>query len=381
MIDYNAMAEQLTGEYRTIFEKVELYSDMNGISEEIKADQLMNLLDLLTTAEADQKPAAEIIGSDIQTFCKDYFADYDMRIKISEIPEKIYDLAKPLFVILLLDIFLLEHPTKNIIYMKSDILPMISGLMVGILLAILLKYLVGPIIYHSKKIPAIVYYFLVIVLFIAFIVIAMNIIGDRNLQLPSFPFLVATASYIVIYLTIRSIIRYRKTGSIRKPKLVVDPEYEFHLTKSSGSHSKDLENSTQKSLVKRYQRINKKRSRRNKAAMTIQEFAHKVRKEDAIVNPICIWTLGIFDIAIVAGMAIDEIQESGIGIGLFILLAVMSALYIPLFLFIRNCILQGARYRADILATWESQGITILEKKQDIDGKQSEISTDSNEKA
>lgn len=363
MIDYNAMAEQLTGEYRTIFEKVELYSDMNGIPEEIKADRLMNLLDLLTTAEADQKPAAEIIGSDIQRFCKDYFADYDMRIKISEIPEKIYDVARPLLVILLLDIFLLEHPTKNIIYMKSDILPMISGLMVGILLAILLKYLVGPIIYRSKKIPAIVYYFLVIVLFIAFIVIAMNIIGDRNLQLPSFPFLVATISYIVIYLTIRSIIRYRKTGSIRKPKLV-DPEYEFHLTKSSGSHSKDLENATQKGLVKRYQRINKRRSRRNQAAMTTQEFIHKVRKEDTIGNTIYIWGLGIFYIAIVAGMAIDEIQESGIGIGLLILLAVMSALYIPLFLFIRNCILQGARCRADILATWETQGITILEKKQ-----------------
>lgn len=363
MIDYNAMAEQLSGEYRTIFEKVELYSDMNGIPEEIKADRLMNLLDLLTTAEADQKPAAEIIGSDIQRFCKDYFADYDMRIKISEIPEKIYDVARPLLVILLLDIFLLEHPTKNIIYMKSDILPMISGLMVGILLAILLKYLVGPIIYRSKKIPAIVYYFLVIVLFIAFIVIAMNIIGDRNLQLPSFPFLVATISYIVIYLTIRSIIRYRKTGSIRKPKLV-DPEYEFHLTKSSGSHSKDLENATQKGLVKRYQRINKRRSRRNQAAMTTEEFIHKVRKEDTIGNTIYIWGLGIFYIAIVAGMAIDEIRESGIGIGLLILLAVMSALYIPLFLFIRNCILQGARCRADILATWETQGITILEKKQ-----------------
>lgn len=375
MIDYTAMAEQLTGEYRTIFEKVELYSDMNGISEEIKADRLMNLLDLLTTAEADQKPAMEIIGSDIQTFCQEYFADYDVRSKISEIPERIYDVARPLLVILLLDIFLLDHPTKNIIYMKSDILPIISGLMVGILLAILFKYLIGPVIYRSKKIPTIVFYVLVLVLFIAFIIISMNIVGDQSLQLPSFPFLVATISYIAIYLTIRSIIRYRKTGSIRKPKLV-DPEYEFHLTKSSGSHSKDLENAIQKGLVKRYQRINKRRFRRNQAAMTTQEFIAKIRKEDAIGNPICIWGLGIFYIVIVAGMAIDEIRESGIGSGLFILLAVMSALYIPLFLFIRSCILQGARYRADILEAWESQGITILEKKQNT----TSDSTENNQK-
>lgn len=69
-MDYTAMAEQLTGEYRTVFEKVELYSDMNGVPEEIKADRLMNLLDLLTTAEAEQKPAAEIIGTNIRIFCR-----------------------------------------------------------------------------------------------------------------------------------------------------------------------------------------------------------------------------------------------------------------------------------------------------------------------
>lgn len=362
MMDYTAMAEQLTGEYRTIFEKVELYSDMNGIPEEIKADRLMNLLDLLTTAEAEQKPAIEIIGSDIQTFCIEYFADYDMRCKISEIPEKIYDIAKPLLAILLLDIFLLDHPTKNLIHMKSDILPMITGILVGVLLAILLKYLIGPFIYRSKKIPTIVYYILVILLFIAFIVLSMCIIGEKNLQLPTFPFLAGSISYIVIYLVIRSVIRYRKYGSIRKPKLA-DPEYEFHLTKL-GNNSKDLEDATQKGLVKRYQRINKRRTRRKQPAMTTEEFIQKVRKEDATITPICIWGLGITYIVMTVGIVMDDIRSFGIGINSFILLAILSALYIPLFLFIRNCIRQGARYRSNILATWETQGITILEKSQ-----------------
>lgn len=362
MMDYTSMAEQLNGEYRTIFEKVELYSDMNGVLEEVKADKLMNLLDLLMTAEAEQKPASDIIGSDIKKFCKEYFSDYDMHIKISEIPSKIYEMAWILFISLLLDVFLLDHPTKNLIYMKSDILPIISGIMVGILLAILLKYLIGPVIYRSKKIPTIIYYVLVILLFIAFIVISMCIIGEKNLQLPTFPFLVGSISYIVIYLTVRSIIRYRKTGSIRKPK-PADTGYEFHLTKT-GSCSKDLEDATQKGLVKRYQRINKRRSRRNQKAMTTREFIQKVRKEDAIVDPICIWGLGITYIAMAAGTVIDDIRSFGIGIDSFLLLAILSAVYIPLFLFIRNCILQGAKYRADIMAKWETQGITILEQSQ-----------------
>lgn len=360
MMDYTAMAEQLSGEYRTIFEKVELYSDMNGVLEEVKADKLMNLLDLLMTAEADQKPASDIIGSDLNKFCREY--DYDMRCKVSKIPEKIYDMAKPLLCILLLDIFLFDHPGKNLLHMKSDILPIISGILVGGLLAILLKYLIGPIIYRSKKIPTIVYYVLVILLFIAFIVISMCIIGEKNLQLPTFPFLAASIAYILIYLSVRSVIRYRKTGSIRKPK-PADTEYEFHLTKA-GNRSKDLEDAVQKGLVKRYQRINKRRSRRNQKTMTTREFIQKVRREDAIVNPICIWGLGITYIAMAAGMVIDDIRSFGIGIDSFLLLAVLSAIYIPLFLFIRNCILQGARYRADIMAKWETQGITILEQSQ-----------------
>lgn len=360
MMDYTAMAEQLTGEYRTVFEKVELYSDMNGVPEEIKADRLMNLLDLLTTAEAEQKPAAEIIGANIRIFCKEYFSDYNLRSKISEIPQKIYNIMRPLLLILLLDIFFLDHPTKNLLYMKSDILPVISGLLMGSLLAILLKYVIGPMIYRSKRIPSIVYYFLIILLFIVAVIISMYIIQNKYLQLPTFPFLVVSVSYIFFYLIVRSVIRYRKTGSIRKPK-AGDPEYEFHLTKS-GSNSKDVENAAQKSLVKRYQRINKKRTRRNQAAMTTPEFIQKVRREDAIIYPICIWGLGIFYIFIAVGSMVDEIYTFGFSINSFFLLAILSAIYIPLFLFLRSCMRQGAKCRADILAVWESQGITILEK-------------------
>lgn len=362
MMDYTAMAEQLSGEYRTIFEKVELYSDMNGVLEEIKADKLMNLLDLLMTAEAEQKPASDIIGSDIKKFCKEYFSDYDMHIKISEIPSKIYEMAWILFISLLLDVFLLDHPTKNLIYMKSDILPIISGIMVGILLAILLKYLIGPVIYRSKRIPSSIYYVLLILLWISFIIISICIIGDRNFQLPSFPFLLASVSYIIIYLIFRSVIRYRKTGTIRKVKPTYSG-YEFHLTKL-GLDSKDIKDATQKSLVKRFQRINKRRLRRNQTAMTTQEFIDKVRKEDAIVNPVCIWGLGIAYIFMGSAVLLGDICSSGIGGRSFILLAILLAMYIPLFLFIRKCIRLGARYRSEILTNWETQGIAILGKKQ-----------------
>lgn len=112
-------------------------------------------------------------------------------------------------------------------------------------------------------------------------------------------------------------------------------------------------------------RINKKRKRRNQATMTTQEFIQKVRKEDAIVNPIYIWGMGIGYIILRTAMVADEVHSSGIGLGSFLLLAILSAIYIPLFLFFRYFILLGARHRSHILTSWESQGITILEEKQD----------------
>lgn len=367
MIDYDAMAEQLHGEYRTIFEKAELYSDINGIQEEIKADRLMNLLDLLTTAEAEQKPAADMIGSDIEKFCKEYFSDDDTKNKIKEIPEKIYIISCGLLGILLLDILFLEHPANNILTMKSDILPMVSGILTGGLVVILMKYFIGPIIYRSQKIPSIVYYILSVLLFIASIIAAVSIIGERDLSLPSFPFLAFSVSYIIIYLTVRSVLRFQKTGSIRKPKLSVDPDYEFHLfhPDQSNKYSNDLEDAVQKGLVKRFQRINKKRKRRNQTTMTTQEFIQKVRKEDAIVNPICIWGSGIAYIIMGTASVADEIHNFGISLGSFLLLGIISAVYIPLFLFFRYSILEGARHRSHILMSWETQGITTLEEKQE----------------
>lgn len=363
MIDYTAMAEQLSGEYRTVFEKTELYSDMNGVPEDIKADKLMNLLDLLMTAEAEQKPSTDIIGTDIDRFCKEYFADYNIHDKIMEIPEKIYEVSWGLLVILIMDILLREQSTKNILYMKSDLTPIIGGLLLGVLLTILFKYLIGPIIYRSKKIPSIIFYVLVLLLFVVSVGATAHFISDRKIPVSSFPFLVAAGSYTVIYLIIRSVSRYRKTGSIRKPKPAA-PGFEFHpFHPKESAQSLNMENVTQEALVKRYQRINKKRSRKNQPVMTTQEFIDKVRKEDAIVNPICIWSLAIVQIYLGANIVIGDVRSSGFDFGTIVLLIIVFAVYIPLFQWTRHGITQSARRRDRILASWETQDITILEKK------------------
>ncbi|MDO4167190.1 MAG: hypothetical protein Q4D32_07275 [Eubacteriales bacterium] len=361
MIDYTSMGERLSGEYRRIFEKAELYSDMNGIHDKVKADKMMNLLDLLMTAEADGKPVNAVIGSDVEKFCKDYFEDYDIRTQIRLIPEKLYSIALCLGFALLLSILFPDKPGTDLVHMQSDFLPLVGGILVGFVLAVLFKYLVGPLVFHSKKGSNMIYYVLVWVLFVAADVAMVFLIGDRNILVPVFPFLVGDVAYIAGYLIVRSVMRYRDTGSIRKPKLV-DREFEFHLIDVNGNSYPSADTEIQKALVKRFQRINKRRSKKKKAAMTTQEFIAKVRREDAKA-PYMVGGVGVFYIIIIGGIVVDDIQSFGIGWGTLLLLAIGLVIYVPLFLLVRYAVMLGAQRRATILDQWEKHGVVITEKK------------------
>ena len=74
MLDTIAMAAQLEGEYKTIFEKADMYGTLEKCSDEnIRDDKMMNLYDLLLQAQIDKTPVSKIIGEDIEEFCKSYF--------------------------------------------------------------------------------------------------------------------------------------------------------------------------------------------------------------------------------------------------------------------------------------------------------------------
>lgn len=364
MIDYTSMEERLSGEYRQVFEKAELYSDMNGIHEKVKADKMMNLLDLLMTAEADGKPVADIIGTDVKKFCQDYFGDYDIYAKIRLIPEKLYSIALALGFILLMSILFSDEPLGNLVHMHSDILPFAAGILMGSILDILFKYLIGPLFLRTEKIPNVVYYVSVIVLFVISIAIIVILIGDEEMLLPIFPFIVADVIYIVGYLLVRSVFRYRENGSIRKPKLV-DKEFEIHFTSFNGTDdnlSENLNQELQKVMVKRFQRINKRRRKRNQSAMSTQEFIQKIRKEDARI-PLLLWSLGILYLLLAMGMVVEDIVSNGAGYETVVFVVVILAIYIPLFLIVRCSMIVTAKGRAKILNAWEDSGVIIKEKK------------------
>lgn len=63
------MENELTGKYREVFEKAELYGVIKNIDSKVQDEMMMNLFDILLSAQKDGKPVEKIIGTDIEALC------------------------------------------------------------------------------------------------------------------------------------------------------------------------------------------------------------------------------------------------------------------------------------------------------------------------
>ena len=75
MLDTISMAQQLSGEYRKVFEKADMYSMISDETSENVDDKMMYLYDILLEAEKENRPIQKIIGDDVEAFCNAFFEE------------------------------------------------------------------------------------------------------------------------------------------------------------------------------------------------------------------------------------------------------------------------------------------------------------------
>ncbi|MDE6024145.1 MAG: DUF1048 domain-containing protein [Lachnospiraceae bacterium] len=78
-MNYEEISGKLEGEYHKAFDEVEAYAILKNYVGEEKEEMMMNLLDMLLTAQTEGKDAEKIVGTDIIKFCENYFSVYDKR--------------------------------------------------------------------------------------------------------------------------------------------------------------------------------------------------------------------------------------------------------------------------------------------------------------
>ena len=349
-MDYTYMKEQLKGRYREVFEKTEVYGTFSELDMDVQDDRMMNLFDLLLTAQEKKKPVEKIIGPDMEKFCKEYFQEYDHQERLRHFPVDLYRFLRAVFILELIDLFVLGENT-DLLHTQSNITPYLGGLVISLLFTMIVNLIVRPMIFRFRIRP-IFYYIGFLLCWVGTIVLCAWLTDGMVLGIPVFPILVVSGIYDAIYLVVRSVWRYRHYGSIRRPRSEIK-EAERSVERVS------MEQMMLEAMLKRYKRKNKHLQKKGNKGMTPGEYTEQVRKEYKKVLDSWKWELLIFAAIVIFSVAFTAFSSTFWDTVLFAL--IIMVIEGGIYWFLLKAERKSNQVRREILDTCEREGISVVE--------------------
>ena len=317
MLDTIAMAAQLEGEYKTVFEKADMYGTLENSSDEnIKDDKMMNLYDLLLQAQTDKTPVSKIIGEDIEEFCKSYFKEETEKTsKWLGVAKFIYNIAWWGVIDGLLEVTCPEEEGGFGFVPEVDIMPIIVGFLFGLGLVFLI-WIARKTVLKSKKLKPIVLYFLILFVFAISVVVSVvtSVKIGIEWKVKAGLLLVLSGVYVVMYLIIRSVWRYRDHGTLtrysKEEKRRRKEEKEEKETFNKDVSKRNVAR-TAKDMKFRYKRFSRRHEKKYGKPMTLQQYKEKLSKELKSFDRYWIFYL-VVDSLIVLGPFIQIMVSDGL---------------------------------------------------------------------
>lgn len=270
MMDYEVMKTQLTGDYRAAFDRAQTYVMTSNFEGAYSDDKMMELYDLLLTAQTEQKPAEQIVGKDAAAFVTNFFSDHKRSWQdlLSAIANSLKRLSIILLAVTALDFFN-DTEKAGFLSVRTDISMILAGLLGGMALVAVSQFILRPASMKTKKINSTGWAFILMGLFIGIIVLEMVLRHNRELNVPAAPLMIGCAAYLLGYYTVRSIWRLKHHGTLR----------DIHKEQAQDSYYKelpdrDIERIFIKGLLKRYQRLARK------GKVTEESFLGKMEREE-----------------------------------------------------------------------------------------------------
>lgn len=356
MINVIAMADLLEGEYRTAFQKIDMYATVNGVDQ--YEERILNIYDMLTEAQNRQDDVEKIIGSDIEDFCKIYFKTEKTEYSWLEKIGKMKGTLILWIAFLVIDILFEIEDYHNIFKIKSNMFPILLGFGVAIVSFVISKLVFTPIIFKKKKISPVSMSFCIMGLFIGSIVVGITFFGHIEIMVHTWIML----SIIVALLLLYTIIcwKLKKNGIKFDEETNADKEL-----KKSFQEEIDMK-ATIKMIApimeKRYERIRRRKAKRG-LDYTMEDFQaliHKESKPSVIFDKFTILIIAI----IVAVPVVKSFLAGDYLLGLILVVTVgvvEYVLYRTLIKAITESIRNSSICQIKIVDECVSRGITLAE--------------------
>ncbi len=346
-MDYTVLETQLTGEYRQVYEKAQLYVTLKNVSTDYADDKMTELFDLLLTAQSDGKPVRKLVGSDTSRFCKDFFSDYTIVERLRFLPASIYRMAWLVFILELIEMFAADDPLKNFFTVKSDMSSYGIGILVGIISYIIFDSVLLPIFLKTKRSKTGPWYFAALGIFAALMIGSFSIVDKVSLVLPVYPFLIGSGLYIIAYIIVRAAWRYKNYGTILNSRKEIEQDSYY-----ASLENRDMEKIIYDGWKSRYNRLLKK------GKITEETYFEKQSKEARIEK--AIYKYGMPALAIVCCVSsVATVAAESTWIDTLFYAAILGIIEFFIFRWIIRTALKGVARREKVLKACEKSGMTL----------------------
>ncbi len=326
-MSFFTLSKQLKEPYKSVFDRVYLYANVQEITEEDSNDAMLNLYDVLFTAQTENKPVEQIVGDDIETFCQSYFDQRKLHRFITSIPKRLYDLA--LWIVGIELFFFVGDSLFGQVEGDINLSPYLLGLLVSLLLTP-----IGHLAYHFlvRKVglkPA-GFYGTIFVVSILFLIGIFYLSGHFVVMGSRLWTIAITSAYVLPYKLFQAYQTYQKFGTWYNldERLVKEETKKF---KKQGFQLY-VESELHQTYAKRF----KKHMTKGKSSESFYLKLEKELQRDKVLSK-WYWVVGVL-IGLIFSIPI-YLKESLTDALLFTLIG--SMLVIPILFFVNKLISDG----------------------------------------
>lgn len=262
--------DKLHGEYKVVFEQVEMYVITKNIDSNAVEERLGDLLDIFLSSQEAEKPVQKIVGTDPEQFCRAFCSDLGMKNRILNILDTFKTIAWLCFLVSGFDVLYLVFDAMETgildIWHSTGSINIVMYLVVNLIAVILFmgtNSVIHRIMFRKKQISMKVFRTINWVeagVSCIIIFLSVTVEDAGRFECPVWILLILSTAYLVLYYLLRG--RHIRREKIRFSELM----------------EKDVKNEFDSVMEKQFEKVRKKQWKKGKGELSLEEFIENEEK-------------------------------------------------------------------------------------------------------